>query len=76
MRLPEPVEPPIARLVVDRRLGNDLRADLDRVIDGRANRAGGAVDVFERQPKACRRKRAANAHLFAAGLIIDNHACR
>ena len=49
MRFPEPVEPPIARLVVDRRLGNDLRADLHRMIDGRANCAGGAVNVFERR---------------------------
>ncbi len=26
--------------------------------------------------KACRRKRVANAHLCAADLIMDNHACR
>jgi hypothetical protein len=28
----------------------------------------------ERQPNACLRKRGANAHLCAGGLVIDNHA--
>lgn len=28
----------------------------------------------ERQPKARRRKRGANAHLCGEGIVIDNHA--
>jgi hypothetical protein len=37
--LPQPVEPLIARAVVDRCRGDDLRAGLDREIDGGADGA-------------------------------------
>jgi hypothetical protein len=59
MRLPEPLEPSIAGLVVDRRFGDHLRAGLDRVVDRGADGAGGTVDVFE-----CRR------HLLLRPLVV------
>ena len=47
--LPKPVEPLIARSIVDRRRGDNLRARIDGVIDGSADGARRAVDLFKRR---------------------------